>query len=315
MKKQSAAMAVVIALITACFLVSCAKTGEKTKLTISGAWALYPMVVAWSEEYRKDNPDVTIDISAGGAGKGMADALSGVVDLGMVSRDVTEAEISKGAWWISVVKDAVVPTINAKNPLFDRLVSRGVTKNEFSGIWVAGKIKKWSSLVPSDKDVLLHVYTRSDACGAAETWAKYLDAKQENLKGVGVYGDPGVADAVKNDILGLGYNNINYAYDAGTKKPIEGISPLPVDVDGNGRIDQKESFYADRDSIMKAIADGVYPSPPARNLHLVAQGKPKNEQAVRFLRWILTDGQKLVDLAGYIPLSSELLKQQIDKLD
>jgi phosphate transport system substrate-binding protein len=312
MKKSTLAI-VITALISACFFLSC-KGGEKTKLTISGAWALYPMAVTWAEEYRRDNPDVIIDISAGGAGKGMADALSGVVDLGMVSRDVTDEEISKGAWWVSVVKDAVVPTINAKNPLAAQLCSRGLSKNEFKKIWVAGTLKKWNTLVQSAKDVPVHVYTRSDACGAAETWAKYLDSKQESLKGVGVYGDPGVADAVKNDVLGVGFNNINYAYDAGTKKPIEGLSPLPLDLDGNGRIDEKENFYTSRDSIMKAIADGQYPSPPARNLHMVSGGKPKNEHVMNFLKWIITDGQKFVDQAGYIQLSSEVLKQQADKL-
>ena len=44
---------------------------------MSGAWALYPMAVTWSEEFRKIHPGVQIDISAGGAGKGMADCLTG----------------------------------------------------------------------------------------------------------------------------------------------------------------------------------------------------------------------------------------------
>ncbi len=52
-------------------------TRENTKGTISlsGAWALYPMAVRWAEEFRKIYPDVRIDLSAGGAGKGITDAL------------------------------------------------------------------------------------------------------------------------------------------------------------------------------------------------------------------------------------------------
>ena len=64
----------------------------------------------------------------------------------------------------------------------------------------------------------IHVYTRSDAAGAPETWAKYLGKKQENLQGIGVYGDPGLLDAVVKDPLGIGYNNLNYAYDPKTGK-------------------------------------------------------------------------------------------------
>ena len=75
-------------------------------LSISGAFALYPMAVKWAEEFKKLNPDVKIDISAGGAGKGMTDVLSGMVDIGMLSRDVNKEEETQGAWKIALTKDA-----------------------------------------------------------------------------------------------------------------------------------------------------------------------------------------------------------------
>jgi len=50
------------------------------RLSLSGAFALYPMAVKWAEEFKKANPAVKIDISAGGAGKGMTDVLNNMVD-------------------------------------------------------------------------------------------------------------------------------------------------------------------------------------------------------------------------------------------
>ena len=82
-------------------------------ITISGAWALYPLVVRWGEEYQALHPGVQFDISAGGAGKGMADALSKAVDMGMVSREIYPAEVEKGAFGVPVAKDAVFPTVSA----------------------------------------------------------------------------------------------------------------------------------------------------------------------------------------------------------
>ena len=55
-------------------------------VTLSGAFALYPLANKWAEEFQKIHPDVRFNISAGGAGKGVADALSQAVDIGMVSR-------------------------------------------------------------------------------------------------------------------------------------------------------------------------------------------------------------------------------------
>jgi phosphate transport system substrate-binding protein len=53
----------------------------KGKISLSGAWALYPMAVTWAAEFKKLHPQVQIDISAGGAGKGMTDVISGLVDI------------------------------------------------------------------------------------------------------------------------------------------------------------------------------------------------------------------------------------------
>jgi hypothetical protein len=64
-------------------------------LSLSGAWALYPLAVRWQEEFQKSHPGVNIDVQAGGAGKGIADALAGVVDIGMVSREINPAEVER----------------------------------------------------------------------------------------------------------------------------------------------------------------------------------------------------------------------------
>jgi len=283
-------------------------------ITLSGAWALYPMAVRWGEEFQKIHPKVRVDIAAGGAGKGMADCLAKVVDIGMVSREIYPAEQEKGAWWVSVTKDAVVPTVNRNNPVLEQLLAKGVTREHFINIWITGSVKSWGQVTGSETSDLISVYTRSDACGAAQTWAKYLDKKQEDLLGVGVYGDPGLADAVGKDALGIGFNNINYAYDAKTKEQVGGIRVLPIDLDGNGVLEKREDFYGSRDEIVAAIAAGVYPSPPARDLHFVCQGRPERKVVVEFIRWVLTDGQKYVAESGYINLAETKIQEQLQKL-
>lgn len=292
------------------------KKEPEGRITISGAWALYPMVVKWAEEFQKANPNVKIDVAAGGAGKGMVDALAGAVDIGMVSREIYPEEVNKGAWAVPVTKDAVVPTINENNPFINEILISGAKKEALIGLWITGDVKNWSDIAPNSAAQPIHVYTRSDACGASETWAKYLgNKKQEDIQGVGVYGDPGLAEAVRKDTLGIGYNNINYAYDANTKMQVEGIRIMPLDLNGNGKIDKDEDFYKTRDEIVAAINDGRYPSPPARELYLVCGGKPKNKIVIEFIKWALTDGQKYVPEAGYINLPESKLKEQIKKLE
>lgn len=283
-------------------------------ITVSGAWALYPLMVQWAEEFQVLHPKVRIDVSAGGAGKGMSDALGGAVDIGMVSRAVTPEEEAKGAYWVACAIDAVFPSINDQNPVLADLRRQGITQEIFEKIYVTGEVTTWGEVVgrPEVTDPI-HVFTRSDACGAAEVWAKYLGgAKQEDLKGIGVYGDPGLLDAVVKDPLGIGYNNLNYAFDTETGRPVVGSVVVYIDVNANGRADPEE-VYDTKTAAVAAVATGVYPSPPARPLDLVTKGKPTG-LTLAFINWILTEGQQYVDEAGYIALSAEQLDEQRTKL-
>ena len=282
-------------------------------IRISGAWALYPMMVKWGEEFGKIHPKVRIDISAGGAGKGVADALAGLVDIGMVSREVRPEEVKQGAYYVPVVKDAVFPTINDKNPMLTKgLMEKGVMKKVFVDLWIGGKTLTWGAIIGTPAKDAIHVYTRSDSCGAAETWAAYLGKHQEDLKGVAVYGDPGIAEAVKKDSLGVGYNNLNYAYDVKTGLPVSGLKVLPIDVNENGKIDPEEDLNTKQKAI-SAVVSGKYPSPPARDLYLITKGELKGPVKT-FVKWILSDGQKYVEEVGYIKLSRSQIKETVDKL-
>ena len=286
-------------------------------ISLSGAFALYPLAVKWAEEFKKIHPDVKIDISAGGAGKGITDALSGMVDLGMLSRGINEAETAKGAWLISVAKDAVLPTISDKNPVLAELRKKGMTKETFKQIFINGNITSWgTSLQKVDNKAQgkINVYVRSDACGAGEMWGKYLGKNQEGLSGIGIFGDPGVADAVKKDPLGIGYNNLIYVYDIQSRKFYPGIAVIPIDVNENGKIDAEEDVYASLDVLMNAIRDGRYPSPPARELYFVSKGKPTDPVVTEFLKWILKDGQKYVNESGYVQLPVANINIELDKI-
>ena len=286
------------------------------QISISGAFALYPMVIRWADEYKKINPGVRFDISAGGAGKGISDALNGMVEIGMVSREIYPEEMKKGAFPIAVTKDAVVAVVSESNPSLNEILSKGLKKDAANNIWITGRCTTWAQAFGAKSASPIHVYTRSDACGAAEMWAKFFGKKQEDLLGVGVFGDPGLAQAVKKDPLGIGYNNIGYAFDATTRKQIKGLRVVPIDLNNNGKIDSDEDFYTSMNDLIAAIASGKYPSPPSRELYFVMKGSPKNNKVLtEFIRWVLTDGQKFVNDAGYISLPKEKIETQQKKLD
>jgi phosphate transport system substrate-binding protein len=292
---------------------SSAQSSQEGTITISGAFALYPMMQRWAEEYTTLNADVQFDISAGGAGKGMTDTLAGAVDIGMVSRSVTPEEEEQGAFWVPVVKDAVFPMVNAANPVLADLLEKGVTRAIFEKIYISGEITSWGEVVGNaEAGDTINIYTRSDAAGAPEVWAKYLGKKQEDLLGLGVFGDPGLLDAVIKDVLGIGYNNLGYAYDNASGALVAGSMVVPIDVNENGVADPEEVLETKAEAIA-AVASGQYPSPPARPLNLVTKGAP-TPLVQAFIAWVLTAGQQYVGEAGYVQLTQDQLDEAIAKI-
>jgi phosphate transport system substrate-binding protein len=159
----------------------------------------------------------------------------------------------------------------------------------------------------------IHVYTRSDACGAAEMWAKFTgDKLQEDLLGIAVNADPGLLEAVIKDPLGIGYNNLGYAYDLASGNPVSGAMIAPIDLNTDGKADANELLETMPEA-MEAVATGRYPSPPARPLNLVTLNKPTG-LVQTFILWILTDGQAFVGEAGYVQLPPEQLTESLAKV-
>lgn len=297
-------------------LATCQRQKVET-IKISGAWALYPMMCVWAEEYQKIN-DVKIEVAGGGAGKGISDVLNDQVDIAMVSRPIKNEELDQGAFYLAVTKDAVIATINANNPILDELFTRGLSREELRAIFMR-EITHWGELIGKKlEDDKIIVYGRADASGAAKVWAsflgKYTQADLQEKADANFSGDQALCNGVKNKKNAIGFNNLNYAYDIekGTFAP--SIRPVPVDLNSDKILNPDEDFYTNRNDLVAKVSDGIYPSPPARLEFLVAKNQ-FNSQSQKFINWILSDGQKYITNNGYVQLPSEYLTKEIKYLE
>jgi phosphate transport system substrate-binding protein len=323
MRKQTLTLLSVIVAVSL-LLTACGSTSPSTNpsapeqlngtISVSGAFALYPMMTVWAEEFTKVHPDVQFDVQGGGAGKGMTDTIAGAVDIGMISRSIKEEETSQGIFWVSVTKDAVFPIISTQNPYANEILAKGIPQEIFAKIFITEEIKTWGEVIgdPAITDEI-HIYTRSDSCGAGEMWAKFAGGTaQDDLKGIGINGEPAMVDTVLKDPLGIGYGNLNSVFDLGTGNPVSGVIIPPIDINANGQADVEEVYKVKEDAF-SAVANGIYPSPPARFENLATMGKPTG-LPLAFIEWILTDGQQYLEQAGYVPLTPDQQAESLQKL-
>jgi phosphate transport system substrate-binding protein len=212
----------------------------------------------------------------------------------MVSRDPDPAEVKKGILPVYVLHDAVFPVVSDKNPVLDELLKKGINKKTWTAMYVSGIAAKWDDVTGKKVNRPIHVFTRSDACGAAASWAAFLGKKQEDLRGIGVYGDPGLLEAARRDPIGIGYSNFSFVF---TREGalIPGIRLVPIDANNDGVADAGEA-YASRADAVKAIRAGTYPA--TRKNYFFVKGKPQGIVKA-FIEFALSDeGTKIVDETG-----------------
>ncbi len=312
------------ALITVCFFVSLLMFGcgnnnsdnSKIKddvkndnisgiIKISGSSAIYSIISKFSQEFTKAFPKINIQANITSSGEAMKMLENGSIDLAMVSRTQTADEKAKGYFFIPIAKDAVLPIISFDNYFLQNLVMHGVTKQNLADIFITGKIKTWGQLLKNNNPSPIKIYTRKEISGTAETWANFLGSVQKDLKGELVADDKDMVERIAKDPQGIGYCSMSYAYDLNTGFRANGIYILPLDLNANKQLDDKEAFFDKHSMLVKAINSGAIPTPPARDLYLVCKTKPKDAKILEFLKWALTFGQNYIEPTGNVFIQKE----------
>lgn len=284
-------------------------------IRISGAYAIYPLLAVWADEFQKMHPEVTIDLMKNGTGKGLQETISKRADLAMVSRDLTPEEDEKGYWKAAVAKEAVVPIFASANPYHDLIMKNGLNHRQLQYLFTSGSPGTWGELFGQGSKEPVNVFIREDLSGAAEIWSRFLMIPYDSLKGTGVVGDDEMLERVSQNPLGLGFCNMNYAYNVKENVLKPEISIMPIDLNYNGKIDFIESIPDSLAEVNRFIMMGRYPSALCRHLYLVAVSKPTDPNLVAFLNYIMTDGQKLVNNAGFCKVPGYVIECQKRQLN
>jgi phosphate transport system substrate-binding protein len=311
-----------LVLLILVFLTNCSsKTSRKEvtmlshsdMITISGAYAMAPMMQVWMAEFSKTHPYVKFKLDVNGSGQGLEQLLEGKVDLAMVSEDVPKMKDSM-LWVTPVARLGVVPVINAKNPKLKAILEKGITRENLTGLFSGKKIKTWGELTRTAGNDPVEIYVRGDSSGATAVLARYLSLKESEIKGIPVRGELELISKVKSDPLALSYCNFIYAFDPGKKVFLDDIKVVPITKSGKEKPERIQKIFDTYEHLQRAMWLGEYPSSLIRNLNLVSKGKPRTREIVDFIYWIITDGQRYVADNGYIELHSNEMADLVNTM-
>lgn len=310
------------------------------QITAAGATFPAPIYQKWFDEYHKMHSGVQVNYQSIGSGAGIQQLTSGTVDFGASDMPMTNDQIAKlkvHPLHFPTVLGAVVPTYNIP----------GVSQElKFSGQTLAeiymGKIKKWNDgalmkdnpgvKLPAEDIVVVH---RSDGSGTTFIWTDFLSKVSPEWKGkvgantsvswpvgLGGKGNEGVAGTVKQTPNAIGYVELIYAIQNkmsyGLVKNEAGVflkaSLAAVSAAAAGAAKNMPSDF--RVSITNAPGKDAYPISSFTWMLIPSQipDAGKAEAIKAFLRWMITDGQKMTSALAYAPLPKEVQAKELKQI-
>lgn len=305
-------------------LISCGEQADKgasadppsqgqPKITICGAYALAPFIQACAEDFARSRPGAEISVIPMSHDSALQMLYDRRCDVAMISRPLKPDE--EDLFAIPVAKTGVVFVFNRHNPLRSQIMLQGLTISDLQNIYTSREMKTWDAFLRNRGATDLHHYYRADPSGVGEVVARFLFLEPGEITGVAVVGENEMIRAVCLDTLGLGFCNVNEAFDLNTGQKLEDLEFLPLDLNMSRDIEDREQICTQLDDFLQSICMNTYPHKLSRNLYLVAPEKPENPLLLDFLNFMITTGQNKLAPMGYTPLPASLARYNRYLLD
>jgi len=270
-----------LALFVLCAAVA-ALNGQQRNITLKGSDTIVILGQRWAEVYMGKNPGVTIQVTGGGSGTGIAALINGTTEIAESSRPMKDKEkeevkAKRGneVLELPVAVDGLAVYVHESNPVSE------LTLQQIKAIYT-GQIKNWKEVGGRDDRILL--YSRENNSG---TYAYFKEHVLENADfhptAQTLPGTAAVINALAKDRRGIGYGGIAYG---------KGIKHLKV---------KRDASSPAVEPTMENVLTSKYPI--SRFLYWYFAGAPTGDLKALSL-WVLSkEGQTVVEKVGYYPLS------------
>ena len=255
-----------------------------------GSDTMVNLALAWAEAYQAEHPDISLSVTGGGSGTGIAALVNGTVDIANASRAMTNDEINQakanGITPVEIVvsRDAIAVVVNPENPV------RRLTLQQISDIY-SGKINNWTGVGGDDRPIVrlsretnsgTHVYFLQTVIRLGDKNNTTLFSTDTLL----LPSSEGIINEVRQNPNAIGYDGLGYV------PPDLMNSVVAVARDASGPY------------VIPSIAtvnDNSYPV--ARDLYMYTAGQPAG--AIKdYIQWILSpEAQAIVADLGFVPIS------------
>ncbi|TYP98965.1 phosphate ABC transporter substrate-binding protein (PhoT family) [Tenacibaculum adriaticum] len=266
----------------------CQKRNIKT-IVVRGSDTEVNLVLMLAESYMSTHPDVSIAVTGGGSGTGIAALINKKTDIANSSRAFKPIEI-KLAKERNVDVTPIIFAVDALSFIVNESsVIDSLSLTQAQEIYT-GKITNWSIIGGKDQEISL--YGRQSNSGTYSFIQEHILKGDYSLHMKQMNGTSQIIENIKNDVAGIGYVGIGYIINEGGQV-IDGIKVLKIYTDNQ----HKAITPVNSDN----IHNGTYPI--VRPLYQYLDGKPTDELKNFIVYELSAEGQKIISKNGYFPIT------------
>ena len=271
-------------------LTACSQRDNQIIIQNKGSDTLVNLAQYWAEEYKKINPQVSVAVSGGGSGTGIAALINGTVDIANSSRAIKPEEreeaqknSQKEVNEFVVGVDALAVFVHPSNPL------TGLSLEEIACIYgKEGTCEKWSdvrgTIVPGCQDNQIIRVSRQSNSGTFQYFREAILGKKKDLKlgSMDLNGSKEGIDLVEKTPCSIGYSGMGYLS--------KHVKALCV------------SKTKDSECIEPNLKNAISKSYPiSRDLYMYTLGTP-SKFIQEYMDWTQSpEAEQITIKAGYVP--------------
>jgi len=277
---------------------------------------LYNLSTKWVSEYGSLNPKLKINLVKSTHIE-IVEKLKSGEGIGFVTDDSYAAFSNLSTWNMVVGRDVIVPVMNAANPFQEEIYKKGITADKLARFFDNPEKQNWGILLGNSQnsaDIPVHFFIMNDP-SVQSGIENFINTKQSNINGIKIASGQEMISAIQKDPNALGFCRLVQIIDLKNQSLADNIKLVPIDKNGNGKIDYMENMFDNLQSFSRGVWIGKYPKALSGNIYSVSSQKPKNETELAFLSWVLTDGQKYLKTNGYSDLASIEVQSQLNKIN
>ena len=274
---------------------------------------LYNLASTWAIKYSNFNPEFKINLISAEE-TNTASLFAAGANSGFVSgNNITSPEIEP-LWKMAVGREIVIPVTNSKNPFMNELYRQGISPEKFARVFNNPDKRVWGSIYTTGQNVPVHLYVINDKYVITAV-KEFLDIDQVPPDVIFTGSGEEMIKAIQNDPYAIGFCKMVSIIGSDKQSLVENIKLLPIDKNGNGKIDYMEKIYDDVNVFARGVWIGKYPKALYSDVYYVSSAQPVNESEIAFLKWILTDGQQFLYLNGYSDLVHSERQSKLEKFN